>query len=224
MGYPDKLIRCNINGVVAGGEVIVHTVWMRKDNQLFTDDLQTIVNKVKDTWVGTMTGGAAPMVATIASVFPTTLTYTKVTGYQVNSDGRAVAQAEANFPTSGVSGTGTASLPPQCAVAVTLLTSRPGRSGRGRLFLGPIAQSAIGTDGRLTAATRTRILDAMTYFYTELRNASYTNDAQRPVVVSPTLGQSFKIKSVAVGDVIDTMRSRRNALVEAKVVKVVDAT
>ncbi len=223
MPYPDKLYRFNITGTVPGGDQQVHTVWMRADPATATAGvLQGLTDRVRDKWAETINGGTGLPLG-LATKLAAETVYTSVSGYSVDAFGRATTQAEALFA-AGVKGTATSAVPPQVALVVTLLTARPGRSGRGRLFLGGFAGSNVLTSGRYAPAARDAVADAMAGFYTRLRDLQGTADLFRPVVVSPTLGDSFKISKIAVGDVFDTMRSRRNALVEAKVSRVVDAT
>lgn len=224
MAYPSGLYRFNITASTIGGEQIVHTVWMRRDGTGALDPtgLQSLADRVRDRWTETVNGGSG-MPAGLAAHLYTATEYQKVSAYSVDSAGRATAQAESSFAT-GVKGTATAALPAQCALVTTLLTAQPGRSGRGRLYLGGLGVSLLTASGRADFTKVGAIADAMGGFYTRLRNDTLQNDTFRPVVVSPTKTASYKITSVAVGDVIDTMRSRRNGLVENKDSTVVDAT
>jgi hypothetical protein len=137
----------------------------------------------------------------------------------VNSLGKAIDQAEAVF--SGVKGSGSQALPPQCALVVTLLTGAPGRSARGRLFLGGLS-TFLTPEGRVLPGSQQTIVDAMASFYVQLRNDPNAPDVMRPVVVSPTTTSARKITRVNVGNVVDTMRSRRGKLVEARLARPVD--
>ena len=224
MAYPDRLWRCNIVATMAGGEQIVHTVWMRADpTSLITPGAtQAVANVVRDEWAKTINGFTGGPVA-LAARFASHLVYQRVTAYKVDAAGRATEQAEAAFAANGVKGTGTGSLPPQVALCVTLQTRRPGRSGRGRLYLGALAGTMLTTSGRLPTTDRTPFADGLGGFYTRLRDNPNAPDVVRPVVVSPTLTDSFKITGIAIGDVYDTMRSRRSELVEDKTTRVVDA-
>lgn len=114
------------------------------------------------------------------------------------------------------------SLPLQCSVVTSHVTSQTGKKGKGRQFLPAIDQNSITAGGRLTSDARTACLDAQV---AALVAASYTdagNTVVRPAVISNAstgssldLSKYATINAVRVGDVIDTQRRRRNKLVES---------
>lgn len=115
---------------------------------------------------------------------------------------------------AGQVGSGTVTMPPQCALAVSLLTGIPGRRTRGR-FYWPCLTLALQASLRLT--TTTSLATRATDFATMLRdiaNASTLTPELNPVVVSAAGNFITPVISVRVGDVIDTQRRRRDALVE----------
>jgi hypothetical protein len=223
MAYPSRLFRCNITATTPG-EQIVNTVWMRTDATAFAAgaDAQLVADRVRDKWTQLITGGLPNTTPAAAGLFANTTQWTTVSAYAVNATGHSVAQAEAVFGAT-VKGSAANALPPQNALVVTLLTARPGRSGRGRMFLGGLSTAILGSNGRLPAAQSAEVAQQMGEFYKSLRDSPFQNDIIRPVVVSPTLTDSFKIERVQVGDVMDTMRSRRGKLVEARAAYDVDA-
>ncbi len=224
MPYAARLSRVNIIAEITGGEQMVHTVWIQSDATVIAPgtQLQAIVNKVRDEWQNTLNGPSGGPINMKQNLSNTTK-YTTVKGYNVNSLGAATEQAEAAFPPNLV-GIGGNACPPQDAVCVTLLTNVPGRSGRGRLYLGQMAQNVLTSEGRLVGTARDNISAAMAGFYIRVRALNNQPDDWRPVVVSPKLGTANKITKVQVGDVVDTMRSRRNALNEARATSIVDAS
>jgi hypothetical protein len=114
-------------------------------------------------------------------------------------------------PTPGPSGAGAI---PQATIAVTLVSDVPrGRGSRGRFYLPP-CMPAIQTDGRITAAAADSIESAA---------KTWLNAIKGNVIVSEILvmsglgaGTSGVVKSIGVGRVVDTMRSRRRNLLEAR--------
>jgi hypothetical protein len=222
MAYPPRLFRCNISANLQGGEIMVHTVWMRTDTIEFGSipNVQAVADRVRDHWSTTIIGGTGLPTGLASSLYTGTV-YTKVSAYKVDAAGRSTAQAESQFAAT-VKGTGTQALPPQIAVVGTLLTDRPGRSGRGRIYLGGFDKLVVDPTGRIAAGSRNQIAQALGGFYRRLRDTPYETDKIRPVVVSPTLTDAFKVTRIAVGDVADTQRNRRNALVEAKFIEPVD--
>lgn len=213
MPYPDRLYRCNLNAVTANGERIVNTVWMRRDT-VNDATAQGVANRVRDSWSKAFTAPPAGVI-TLSGVFFGATRWTNVTVYKVNALGQSTEQAEAAFGAAVVGSAG-AAVPPQVALVVTLLTGAPGRSARGRMFLGGLSTNGLTADGRLTTARRDDIVAAMTGFYKDLRQSTAVDDAIRPVVVSPTKTDARKITAIQVGDVFDTMRSRRGSLIEAR--------
>lgn len=222
MAYPDGVYRTNINATLQGGETMTHTVWCRTDtlNAGIPDMTQQIANRIRDTWSQLVTVGL-PNGASIGSRLHTETRYTNCTTYKVDALGKATELAEAAFDAQ-IAGTGTSALPPQLALVTTLLTNRPGRNGRGRIYLGGLSNNILGADGRLGTLTRDSMAGAMAEFYKAVRHTPLNGDTFRPVVVSPTITDSFKVTKVAVGDVLDTMRSRRASLTENKAIQVVD--
>jgi hypothetical protein len=222
MTYVDRLYRCNIVASIPGGEQIVNTVWMRKASFVFQDtDAQEIGDQVRNAWAALITAGSGGFTTGLAVFMGTDVQWTGVSTYRVNELGRSTQQAESPFA-ANVKGSAGSMLPPQLAVCVTLLTNRPGRSGRGRLFLGGISTGLLTPQGRLTVANRDGISARMAAFYKAVRDTPNNPDVARPVVVSPTATDANNITKVSVGDVPDTIRSRRNKLVEQRVTTLVN--
>lgn len=115
-----------------------------------------------------------------------------------------------------VSHAGTASaatLPPQCAVVLTLRTSLATRSGRGRMYL-PYWGEAIDTTTRLGNATAINAaVDALALWINNLTASTPTTTG---VVVSQTHGTTATITSIDADNVIDTQRRRRNKLTSTR--------
>jgi hypothetical protein len=107
------------------------------------------------------------------------------------------------------------SLPPQCAVVVSLRTPIPGARGRGRMYFPAPGADQVGIAGRLLTATRDAIGLRMALFF----NAFNADPAMPTVAVASSVGEFVtSVDEIRVGDVIDTQRRRRDALPEAYVV------
>lgn len=213
--YADRLYRCNVTASTPG-EQIVNTIWMQKDPaSLDSKGTQDIADRVRDVWTSLITGGLRNSVPAQAALFAATTQWTTVDVYKVDAAGRATEQASATFAPT-VKGSGTGALAPQLSLVATLLTAVPGRSGRGRMYLGGLSNSLSGADGRLAANNAAAIASAWAQMYADLRHDAADPDDFRPVVASPTKGTANAITKVQVGDVFDTMRSRRANLVEAR--------
>ena len=134
-----------------------------------------------------------------------------VVAYQYEESGPAVATG-----TSGgavVAGSGTLSMPPQASTVFSLLTGFAGRSFRGRMYW-PNQTAEVGNTLKMTAPTPAFLAAAMATFLQSAANAGVESDGFQPGVYSPTLDLVTPVTAVAVGDVIDTQRRRRDDLVE----------
>ena len=117
-------------------------------------------------------------------------------------DSQIATAADAGSTTVG-------SLPNQCAVVVSKVTGFAGSRNRGRMFLPPVANDKLTASGRLGSTTLTSLSNGITAW-----NNSLIGDGFTPVLVSPSQSANLVITTLRIGDVVDTMRSRRNALAE----------
>jgi hypothetical protein len=102
-------------------------------------------------------------------------------------------------------------LPFQCASGVSWRTAMATRSGRGRMYLPPLAVSTLDT-GRLSSAAVSTIIDAVGQLTDSLDGGGLAL-----VLLNRTTLATTAVTSVDVGNVIDTQRRRRNKLVEVRV-------
>lgn len=140
-------------------------------------------------------------------------------GLTVRDSGGAYLQGDAatQLATSGVR-----TLPNQVALAITLLTSSPGPTGKGRFFLPAPLTGTLDADGRLSDGVRDTFSAAGRSFVNEI-NAQGVRAGYGPVSIasggSPTKAIAPGIRAVTgvgVGRVLDTMRSRRSSLLEER--------
>lgn len=111
-----------------------------------------------------------------------------------------------------LAGTGAgAALPPQTAICVSLRTALPTRAGRGRFFL-PAPIVAESSSGRLASTAQGQVLAAVTGMLQSMQSDLYPVVIMHRDDLTTTL-----VTSVDVGDVFDTIRRRRDKLVEARV-------
>lgn len=109
-------------------------------------------------------------------------------------------------------GTGTqAGCPPQCCIGVSLRTATAGSRARGRSYLPAPVTVALTNAGRLAPAYRDDVLEGLDVFF-----GSMVTNGHTPVVISAVGGvwTERNVISVAIGDVLDTQRSRRSGLAE----------
>jgi len=125
------------------------------------------------------------------------------------SSGKQIARADGVVSDAGVDAGET--LPPQISLAVTLRTALATRAGRGRFYLPPFAVAQMDA-GRLPSATQTDVLDQVKQMFDSLIGNGHT-----PVIYHRTAASTTPITTLAVGDVYDTQRRRRDSYVEAYV-------
>lgn len=143
------------------------------------------------------------------------LTRTRVANVQGNDADDAAGRIERNADGSyqladepgALAGTGTggASMPTHVAVAVSLVTARPGATGRGRIFLPMIADSLDG-NRLLTAAAAGSVAGNVRDLVQTLNAIAFLG----PVSVVSSKGYASAVTSIRCGRVPDTQRSRRH--------------
>jgi hypothetical protein len=117
--------------------------------------------------------------------------------------------------TMNVRGTSTSGQAPQTSVAVSLTAgNRPnGTPIKGRFYLPPLTSFVAGNvegAGRYPAATVAAVGGLIAQYFNALRG-----QGDVPSVWSRRLANVTAVTNARVGDVPDTIRSRRNALPEA---------
>jgi hypothetical protein len=103
--------------------------------------------------------------------------------------------------------------PPQISLAVSLATAKRGKSGRGRFYL-PCPQTSMGPDGRISQNIQTAVAGSVRTWINDLNNWPGFDGGTPKVTIASSLGQNHDVTGVRVGRVLDTVRSRREDLVE----------
>lgn len=149
--------------------------------------------------------------SSVYSEVSSTVDYVDATAAEVLdlSTGALSAAATAQYVTPPA-GTGPA-LPAQIALAVSLVGgTRPnGVPLRGRFYLPPISAGALANDGKVSSSDRSAFAAFLGTWFSELAE----RDLQ-PGVWSRTLGTWQALTSARLGDVPDTIRTRRNGAAE----------
>lgn len=136
---------------------------------------------------------------------------------EIGTNGRYVSQSDTvmhEFET-GIAGGAIATLPAQCALAITLRTDiKRGRAHSGRFYI-PRLGGPVANTGFIPAAQVTGLVTASTALLNSL-NAAVPGYA---VAVMSDIGTGARrfVRNVEVGQVVDTIRSRRTSLDEARV-------
>lgn len=148
----------------------------------------------------------------VASVGPLGLVVKDASGAYVQGDdvtGRTGAAGSDMF------------FPPQVSLAVSTLSNFAGPNGRGRFYL-PGPASPIGQDLRLSTVDRDGFLSSAKAFVDAINTASAAQSqgracvASRGSVLKGVPGGNRTITRVGVGKAYDTIRSRRNSLLEQR--------
>jgi hypothetical protein len=125
--------------------------------------------------------------------------------------------------TDDISGAAGNRYPPQVALAVTFVGDNRGPARFGRMFL-PGPAEAIANDMRLSIASATGYAAAVTAFLKAVSDSidlTLTESSKGQNISSRGLGgqgTAQDIDHVEVGRVLDTLRTRRNALLEERIV------
>jgi len=111
-------------------------------------------------------------------------------------------------------GTGTLSmLPGQCAMAISLRTALARGRGHAGRFYAPVGAVTVDAEGRISAASAGGMATSAATLVNDL-NDIVTSGGGRVVVFSKVAQTVEPVTGIAVGRVIDTMRSRRTSLLE----------
>lgn len=122
-------------------------------------------------------------------------------------------------PGAPVVGTGSALLPPQSAIVVSLISATPGARGRGRLYF-PGFGSQLNTSFRLNSPTPGAFLADVKTYLSAVQTAMLAAIVTPPwvglqlAVRSRTSRSTHQVTQLRVGDVLDTQRRRRDRLPE----------
>lgn len=187
--------------------------------------LATIGAKVVTQWEAFLATGAG--VGTAVSAYCSSLaTWDEVRTAHVQIVGTSVKWAAGTNTTftpfdAATAGSGDP-LPSQIACAVSLDTGVragvKGRSGRGRMYLGPLAKNAIAATSLFQAGFNQQIADA--FKATMLDGMAATPNPFKLVVLSPASNARYLVTDVRVGMVPDTQRRRRKSFPEVYVTAV----
>jgi hypothetical protein len=138
---------------------------------------------------------------------------TDVAAYYYPGPGPADATA-VSTDTLPLPGTVTIALPPQCTQAITLETGFAGRRYRGRIFW-PRLTGTVQTTLKMNQTQSTSDDFAAMLRLTESNGTDLT--AYALSVYSEAGDFLTPVSSISIGDVVDTQRRRRDALVETRV-------
>lgn len=140
------------------------------------------------------------------------ITGIRIYNYQSTTD---PANALGQSTSAAVAGSGTVILPFQSSLVYTLRTQVPGRRTRGRMYW-PFLTATMLATGQISTSVVT--LAARASSFADMLNAlcaAGPSGTHIPVIVSKAGGTVTPVTSVRVGNIMDTQRRRRDALVES---------
>jgi hypothetical protein len=152
------------------------------------------------------------------SSFATTTQLWGWRGYQIGPDGRTIGNnLKVVEYASAIAGTGSLKYPPQVALAMTLQASARGPARLGRCFLPGPSLSIQTVDMKVLASDTTTLLNNFKTMIEALKNAMYPVTVVGESLVNVSRSGSGVMQDVTkyrCGRALDTIRTRRNKLVE----------
>lgn len=157
------------------------------------------------------------------NVLNTMSTAVALTGYRLegrdDADGSLLGVAE-GFRTSPLLGTGSPNKPPQSAMVLSLRSSRPGASGRGRLYWPTCSVSLTASNWRIPTAVVEAFTNELRGYLRSIQDTIKAEGGFGPttsvrlIVRSKTLSAESQVNRVQAGDILDVQRRRRDKLRE----------
>lgn len=200
--------RLTSSGSLPTGESFVYSMYVQRDDAGNIAIAELIA--AADAWQNALKTGGTPLVA----AYNTTTIWSLIQCDLIDiSSGHTT---ERGFGTVAMAGTGSGSinpLPPGVAVAVTIRSTAAGPTGRGRFYLPAPNSGQLSATGRLSTAALATFSGALANACTAL--AGLTNPIT-PCVYSRTHRLVHPGAKGDVGDVFDSMRTRRDKLIESR--------
>lgn len=198
MGIPANVVKNVISGLFVGGESWQTTWW----------DSSTTPPSVDDTSTGLFaaTSEFTTMITEFSNFWSSATSATDFDQYGYTGGGAASSHGHASL---SVTGAGSAVLPYQCCVVMTLRTGLPGRSYRGRMYWPATGTAISNTTGLLNTGLVNNCVDALATFFGALTGGT-------AVVVSQTNTTMQEVTSVDADYVPDTQRRRVNKLTSSR--------
>ena len=145
----------------------------------------------------------------------TNFRWTHVKVSPVSAAGKAIQSSSVYAFTTPIAGTGSGTLPPQIAMALSLRADIIGRRGRGRIYLPALVPAVNDTTGVVPTATQTVLRTAFKALVDNLQNLPGTPQ-YIPIVSILSPGQATVVRpsQIRTGNRLDTIQSRRRQVAE----------
>lgn len=210
-------LKVSVLGAMSGGEVWSTTACYRFFSVFPTTLTQAILDSAARRLVTAITPTTLP--SNLRALMSSSVT---VTGWRItqhDEDEKTVGVGSANYA-APIAGANPPSKSPQDALVFSLRTGQPGARGRGRMYW-PACGATTGPTFKLTSPTNAQaVADAATLLdligdqlNAELAANSFAVTVEL-AVRSITGHTSYQVNQLRAGDVLDTQRRRRDALVE----------
>jgi hypothetical protein len=182
--------------------------------QWYSESIRTIAaaHSAAITWNATLWNGATAGNGLKDHVTADVSMLTVITTEIAASTGKQLLRAETAQVIAGVQA-GNA-MPADVALVVSLRSSLPQRTGRGRFYLPQPGAANVTSDGRVTPDMQNDLVAALNAAW-----GGYNTGVDRPVIYSPTFRITRLIVSFNIGDLFDTQRRRENKVTESRVVQ-----
>jgi hypothetical protein len=209
------LFRCTWSGTLGTGpdEIFSYSRWVvAGDTATPTSISGILASDVTDMLAESSTAG--PFTA-VGQAFPTVVKWTNlaVWAYDEVTGVWDPDQPRVDTPlTDHGAGSGLPFLPFQCSMAITLRTAARGRRERNRFYLPPMMAAAAPTQSMWLP----QLIDDIQTQLDFSQTAHITTDLCAFAIYSPADHLAKKIDTYYTGSVVDTIRRRRNRLVESR--------
>lgn len=209
------LFRLTWSGTLGDGpdEIFAYSRWVvGADLTSPSDVAAAFASDVTDMLAESSTAGPFTHVG---QAFPTNVKWTNlaVWAYSEGTGTWDPDQPRVDVPlTDAGTGSGLPGLPFQCSMCITLRTSGRGRRERNRFYLPPMLAAA--TDGK--SLWLPQLIDDIQTQLAFSQGAHIVDDLMAFAIYSPTDHRAKKIDNYYTGSVVDTIRRRRNRLVETR--------
>lgn len=202
MAYPRSFIRQTLRWSLPGGESANASVAWDADNPLVSLD---------DDTVAALGGRASSFWTAIAGKYDDAVHYIGCRVAWINTDGTTLAAQEVVQDNAGTH-SGAKPLPNEVAHVMSLRTATSTRSTRGRMYLPGMHSGLLTDDARMATADMLDVANAAADYLADITVGATTFTS---VVASATASVLTPVLAVAVGDVPDAQRRRRDKLREA---------
>ena len=155
------------------------------------------------------------LTATASHVSPS-FRWTHVKQAAVSAAGDTLEHSSIYTFASPIVGSGTGTLPPQVALAVSLRANLIGRRGRGRLYFPAMTSVSLATDGTVSTTTASSLRASLKTLVDNLQDPTGTPD-YIPIVsiLSPGQPTAVRPEQIRTGNRFDTIQSRRRQVPES---------